>query len=402
MRTTPMWLTLILLVGVNGAAVVGEDEGSWAACEGAVCHEVLRQTEGLHRLKLLRGYIIQTMRLMDKLVTSMDEELVQAGKGMADFIGPKCEASHSFLRDIIATTAATDRSDVSDNFSSTSQRENLIEDDGDDDRWITQTSSTTIRVEDDSQEDDLEQSSSFISSSSTSSSTSSTSSGRGFSSQSTTNKAQAYGNGGKDLGGRPSQGSPRPPYVPPETPGAQDGRGRGSTEGGRHTWSGGNRGQHGGSGWREGHHGGSGWRGHHRAESTTSRKYYTDASGGTGSGWGGASDRNGGTGSGWGGANSGSTGAGWGGANSGSTEGGWGGANSGSTGAGWGGANSGSTGAGWGGANSGSTGGGWGGANGGNGCKGIPPGSPNWVPGLDQWCAQNCAAGYCPEAQCVC
>ncbi|XP_063614390.1 uncharacterized transmembrane protein DDB_G0289901-like isoform X2 [Penaeus indicus] len=392
MRTTPMWLTLILLVGVNGAAVVGEDEGSWAACEGAVCHEVLRQTEGLHRLKLLRGYIIQTMRLMDKLVTSMDEELVQAGKGMADFIGPKCEASHSFLRDIIATTAATDRSDVSDNFSSTSQRENLIEDDGDDDRWITQTSSTTIRVEDDSQEDDLEQSSSFISSSSTSSSTSSTSSGRGFSSQSTTNKAQAYGNGGKDLGGRPSQGSPRPPYVPPETPGAQDGRGRGSTEGGRHTWSGGNR----------GHHGGSGWRGHHRAESTTSRKYYTDASGGTGSGWGGASDRNGGTGSGWGGANSGSTGAGWGGANSGSTEGGWGGANSGSTGAGWGGANSGSTGAGWGGANSGSTGGGWGGANGGNGCKGIPPGSPNWVPGLDQWCAQNCAAGYCPEAQCVC
>ncbi|XP_047489896.1 protein RNA-directed DNA methylation 3-like [Penaeus chinensis] len=368
MCTTPMWLALLLLVGVNRAAVVGEDEGSWAACEEAVCHEVLRQTEGLHRLKLLRGYIIQTMRLMDKLVTSMDEELVQAGKGMADFIGPKCEGSHAFLRDIIATSTDADRRAVNENFSSTSQRENLIEDDSDDDRWTTQTSSATFRDEDDSREDDLEQSSSFISSTSTSTSTSS-SSGRDFSSQSTTNKANAYGNGGKDLGGGPSHGSPRPPYVPPETPGATDWRGRGSTEGGRHTWSGGNRGHHGESGWREGHH---------RAETTTGRKYYTNAGGSTGSGWGGANDRNRGTGSGWGGASSGSTGS------------------------GWGGASSGGTGSGWGGANSGGTGSGWGGASGGNECKGIPPGSPNWVPGLDQWCAQNCRAGYCPEAQCVC
>ncbi|XP_037791095.1 keratin, type II cytoskeletal 2 epidermal-like [Penaeus monodon] len=374
MCTTPMCLALLLLVGVNGAAVVGEDEGpggSWAACEGAVCYEVLRQTEGLHRLKLLRGYIIQTMRLMDKLATTMDEELIQAGREMADFIGPKCEASHAFLRDIIATSAAADRSDVNENFSSTSQRENLIEEDGDDDRWTAQTSSTaTFRDENDydSQEDDLEQSSSFISSTSTSSSTSR---GRGFSTQSTTNKVKAHGNGGKDLGGGPPQGSPRPPYVPPETPGTTDWRGRGSTERGRHTWSEGNR----------GHHGGSGWRGsHHRAESTTSRKYYTDASGSTGSGWGGASGGRGGTGSGWGGASDGNGG----------------------TGSGWGGASSGSTGSGWGGANGGSTGSGWGGANGGSGCKGVPPGSPNWVPGLDQWCAQNCPTGYCPEAQCVC
>lgn len=354
-----MWLALLLLVGVNGAAVVGEDEGadsSWAACEGAVCYEVRRQTEGLHRLKLLRGYIVQTMRLMDKLVASMDEELVQAGGEMAAFIGPKCEASHAFLRDIIQTSTAADRSVVSDNFSSTSQRENLIDDDDEYDQRTTQASSSTFRGEnDDSQEDDLEQSSSFVSSTSTSSS----SSHRGYSTQSSTNKVNAYGNGGKDLAGGPSQGSPRPPYVAPETPGNAGWRGRGSAEEGRHTWSGGNRGHHSGSGWREGHR---------RPESTTSRKQYTDGRGSTGSGWGGASGGRGGTGSGWGGASDGPGG----------------------------------TGSGWGGANGGNTGSGWGGASGGSGCKGVPPGSPNWVPGLDQWCAQNCAAGYCPEAQCVC
>ncbi|XP_042876060.1 uncharacterized transmembrane protein DDB_G0289901-like [Penaeus japonicus] len=289
------------------------------------------------------------------------------------------------------TSVAADRSDaVTENFhQSSSQRENLIEEDDDGDQWTSQSSTTTFRDEDnyDSREDDLEQSSS-----SSVSSTSSSSSSRGYGTQSTTNKFQAFGTDG--------EGSARPPYVAPETPsGHTDRRGKSTTERGRYTSSGEYRGHHGGRG------------GHHRSESTTSTWSSSDGRGwdsstagnrGTGSGWGGTNRGNGGTGSGWGGANrgNGGTGSGWGGANrgSGGTGSGWGGANGGNggTGSGWGGANGGNggTGSGWGGAN--------GGSSGGTGCRGVPPGSPNWVPGLDQWCVQNCAAGYCPEAQCVC
>ena len=34
-------------------------------------------------------------------------------------------------------------------------------------------------------------------------------------------------------------------------------------------------------------------------------------------------------------------------------------------------------------------------------CTGIRV-SPFAVPGIDEWCANNCAKGYCPETHCVC
>ncbi|KAG7164739.1 hypothetical protein Hamer_G005146 [Homarus americanus] len=38
----------------------------------------------------------------------------------------------------------------------------------------------------------------------------------------------------------------------------------------------------------------------------------------------------------------------------------------------------------------------------GRGCRSVQRGSPHWVPGLDTWCANNCAAGNCPSNQCIC
>ncbi|KAL7644446.1 UNVERIFIED_CONTAM: hypothetical protein RMT77_005278 [Armadillidium vulgare] len=35
-------------------------------------------------------------------------------------------------------------------------------------------------------------------------------------------------------------------------------------------------------------------------------------------------------------------------------------------------------------------------------CKGVNKGSAFWVPGIDQWCQENCSKGYCPKTHCIC
>ncbi|KAK8748773.1 hypothetical protein OTU49_015984 [Cherax quadricarinatus] len=35
-------------------------------------------------------------------------------------------------------------------------------------------------------------------------------------------------------------------------------------------------------------------------------------------------------------------------------------------------------------------------------CRGVPPYSPFWTPGLDHWCKVNCAKGNCNYKRCVC
>ncbi|CAL4071851.1 unnamed protein product [Meganyctiphanes norvegica] len=80
-------------------------ESSWAACKEPVCQEVGSQAEGLLRLKDLRNYIVETMRLMDSLVTSVDAELVNQGADIAKFVGPLCRNSHEMLLNISTPSA---------------------------------------------------------------------------------------------------------------------------------------------------------------------------------------------------------------------------------------------------------------------------------------------------------
>ena len=35
-------------------------------------------------------------------------------------------------------------------------------------------------------------------------------------------------------------------------------------------------------------------------------------------------------------------------------------------------------------------------------CRGVPVGSPHYVPGLDNWCEHRCRSGDCPSTHCVC
>jgi len=82
-----------------------DGDSSWAKCKEPVCQEVNRQAEGLLRLKHLRNYIVETMRIMDSLVTSVDAELVTQGAELSKFVGPLCTNSHEMMLNITTPSA---------------------------------------------------------------------------------------------------------------------------------------------------------------------------------------------------------------------------------------------------------------------------------------------------------
>ncbi|XP_045583230.1 spidroin-1 [Procambarus clarkii] len=99
--SSPARAPRLVLVLVAWACVWGGVVGvGWEACEGPVCLEVRRQAEGLARLKFLRNYINQTVNMMNTLVSTLEEELVKTGEGLAQFIGPRCPAAHPLLLEV--------------------------------------------------------------------------------------------------------------------------------------------------------------------------------------------------------------------------------------------------------------------------------------------------------------
>ncbi|XP_064086024.1 uncharacterized protein LOC135201067 [Macrobrachium nipponense] len=419
-----LWTTFVIL-GVSLTGVSSQRGSSWDSCRGVVCNEVQRQAEGLTRLKLLRNYVVQTMQLMDSLVTSLDEELVKTGQGLSLFVGPHCETAHTLLQHITTINVSADT------FNAAKVREDL---DTSESRWPPTQSSQV----------DLSQHHEDV----------------------WPNVIEASSDGG----GSGFSGVDDSQYVVPSYPGGQ-GKGSGGSGsdgsggafGGGHSGSGGSSGGFGGghagsagssSGFGGSHSGSagssSGFGGGHAGSAGSSGGFGGSHSGSTGSsgGFGGGHTGSAGSSGGFGGGHAGSAGSSgsFGGGHTGSTSssGGFGGSHSGSAGSsgGFGGSHTGSavsTG-GFGGSHTGSAGssGGFGGGLAGSagsrgqghgsgesggkgkgpwaggkkpgggkdfagaGCRGVDKGTPHWVPGLDEWCRINCAAGFCPAEKCVC
>ncbi|XP_045623764.1 uncharacterized protein [Procambarus clarkii] len=78
-------------------------------CADSLCDQVVRQAHGLARIKMVRKYIMETMTMMDSLVTALDAELVVAGETMTRALGNRCRAAHAVLSDVTKGPADSDR-----------------------------------------------------------------------------------------------------------------------------------------------------------------------------------------------------------------------------------------------------------------------------------------------------
>ncbi|XP_064086943.1 uncharacterized protein LOC135201709 [Macrobrachium nipponense] len=78
-------------------------------CSDAVCDQMVRQANGLARLKVLRQYVVNALSSMDRLVTALDAELVVAGELLTRSLGNRCRAAHAVLADVTKGPAESDR-----------------------------------------------------------------------------------------------------------------------------------------------------------------------------------------------------------------------------------------------------------------------------------------------------
>ncbi|XP_047490064.1 uncharacterized protein LOC125039813 [Penaeus chinensis] len=78
-------------------------------CGEAVCDQMVRQANGLARLKTIRRYIVEAISMMDSLVTALDAELVVAGETMTRALGNRCRAAHAVLNEVTKGPAEKDR-----------------------------------------------------------------------------------------------------------------------------------------------------------------------------------------------------------------------------------------------------------------------------------------------------
>lgn len=113
---SPVWRVALLLLPAMflvecreiGAVPPRVAFSSWASCQQTVCGRIRDEAEGLARLKLLRGYVTETVKLLDSLMDSMDSELVGIATEMKDFVGPRCESAHQMLQQVAEVMPARD------------------------------------------------------------------------------------------------------------------------------------------------------------------------------------------------------------------------------------------------------------------------------------------------------
>ncbi|XP_066979461.1 uncharacterized protein [Macrobrachium rosenbergii] len=70
---------------------------------------MVRQANGLARLKMIRQYVVSALSSMDRLVTALDAELVVAGELLTRSLGNRCRAAHAVLADVTKGPAESDR-----------------------------------------------------------------------------------------------------------------------------------------------------------------------------------------------------------------------------------------------------------------------------------------------------
>ncbi|XP_042214464.1 uncharacterized protein LOC121861043 [Homarus americanus] len=78
-------------------------------CADSLCDQLVRQANGLARIKMVRKYIMDTVTMMDSLVTALDAELVVAGETMTRALGNRCRTAHAVLSDVIKGPRDPDR-----------------------------------------------------------------------------------------------------------------------------------------------------------------------------------------------------------------------------------------------------------------------------------------------------
>ncbi|XP_018015313.1 uncharacterized protein LOC108672191, partial [Hyalella azteca] len=86
---------------------------AWASCETTVCQRVQDEAEGMARVKLLRSYVYETVRLLDSLMESMDNELIQIAEEMKTFVGSRCQSAHGILASVIEKRPRSDAEGLS-------------------------------------------------------------------------------------------------------------------------------------------------------------------------------------------------------------------------------------------------------------------------------------------------
>ncbi|XP_071518053.1 uncharacterized protein [Panulirus ornatus] len=345
-----------------GTAGVGGQQEQWGSCHDVVCREVQNQMEGMTRLKRMRNYIIQTMHVMKTLLASLDEEVFDTTQDITRFIGHRCPAVHVLLEefqqefhddDLQTTTQIQGSPGYTTSQDLTVTQENQETDDEDEDQsWprIHQTtgsshnnihgSGSILEVTSPQNNGTSESGGYYTSSSSLDSSRTTDNIHTNDGRQKLTNKFDETATSQQQTTKHPKMFTGNP--------------GRGGTVPGYNN------------------------------------------NGGTGSGYGGADSVSSGTDSTWG-----TSGTVW--SNRGPGSGGGHGGPGSGRGHGGPGSGGGRGGPGSGGGRGG-PGGGRGGPGGGDGsmCRGVSRDSPHWVLGLDTWCPENCALGYCPAEYCVC
>ncbi|XP_068242650.1 uncharacterized protein [Palaemon carinicauda] len=78
-------------------------------CGDAICDQMVRQANGLARLKMIRQYVVNTLSTMDRLVTALDAELVVAGELLSRSLGNRCRAAHAVLAEVTKGPGQSDR-----------------------------------------------------------------------------------------------------------------------------------------------------------------------------------------------------------------------------------------------------------------------------------------------------
>ncbi|XP_071526307.1 uncharacterized protein [Panulirus ornatus] len=87
----------------------GRHFSTFDVCGDTLCDQIVRQANGLARIKMVRKYIMDTVGIMDSLVTALDAELVVAGETLTRALGNRCRAAHAVLWHVTKGPMNSDR-----------------------------------------------------------------------------------------------------------------------------------------------------------------------------------------------------------------------------------------------------------------------------------------------------
>ena len=55
---------MLAVLGIIAGVQSRKDATSWGSCQRTVCERVVQESDGLARVKLLRGYVTETVKIM--------------------------------------------------------------------------------------------------------------------------------------------------------------------------------------------------------------------------------------------------------------------------------------------------------------------------------------------------